>query len=133
MSACDPILVEISPGELIDKLTILEIKSDRISDAAKLANVRRELESLRDCSARFLKPSAELAELRSSLHSVNERLWDVEDKLRECERRRDFGAGFIELARSVYRTNDERAALKRRINDLFGSMLLEEKSYARYD
>ena len=133
MSACHSILVEISPGELIDKLTILEIKSERITDAAKLANVRRELKSLRDCSTRFLEPSTDLEKLASCLRSMNERLWEIEDKLRDCERRRDFGPQFVELARSVYRNNDERAALKRCINELFGSLLLEEKSYSRYD
>ena len=133
MSRCKSILVQISPGELIDKLTILEIKSQRITDASKLANISRELEMLRSCVSRSLEPCAELTELTARLRSVNERLWDVEDKIRDCDRERHFGPRFIELARSVYRTNDERSELKRRINDLAGSELVEEKSYARYD
>jgi hypothetical protein len=129
----EPILVEISPGELVDKLTILEIKSVRIVDDAKQTNVLRELATLRDCHARFVAKSTELGELASSLRSINERLWEVEDSLRECERTREFGPRFVELARSVYHLNDERSALKRRINELCKSRLVEEKSYTRYD
>ena len=120
------LLAPVSWGELIDKITILEIKAARIADAAKLANIRRELQALiavRD--AQGTAPAALVAELSQ----VNEQLWDIEDRIRECEQRGDFGAAFIELARSVYKTNDRRAALKRKINDAMGSELVEEKSY----
>ena len=126
------ILVDIAPGELIDKITILEIKSVRISDSSKLQNVRNELALLaaaRDC---FLAASPELATLTTELRTVNERLWAIEDDIRACERRGDVGARFIELARSVYRNNDQRATLKRRINELLGSAIVEEKSYVNY-
>jgi tetratricopeptide (TPR) repeat protein len=125
-----PLRVEISPGELIDKITILEIKSLRIRDAAKLSNVRSELAMLAAARDRDLPPSAELAALTKELREVNETLWSVEDEVRLCERNQDFGPRFTELARSVYRHNDRRAALKRRINELLGSNLVEEKAYA---
>jgi len=121
------ITVEIAPGELIDKITILEIKSERISDAEKLRNVRRELDILRK---EALPPSEDLAVLTAKLKAVNAALWDIEDGVRRCEAQVDFGPGFIELARSVYHRNDERSALKRAINELLGSRLIEEKSYA---
>jgi tetratricopeptide (TPR) repeat protein len=124
-----PILVETAPGELLDKITILEIKSSRLADAAKLANVRRELAVLSAARDEAVPPSAELERLTAELRGVNEALWDVEDELRRCEREQDFGARFIELARSVYQTNDRRSAIKRGINDLLGSSLKEEKSY----
>ncbi|HEY7158656.1 MAG TPA: DUF6165 family protein [Gemmataceae bacterium] len=120
---------EISPGELIDKITILEIKCQRIREAAKLGNVRAELATLMAVHDRCLRPSAELTALRDDLRSVNEVLWSVEDELRLCEQTQDFGPRFVELARSVYQHNDRRAVLKRRINELLGSRLLEEKSY----
>jgi hypothetical protein len=121
--------VEVSAGELIDKITILQIKSERIADPAKLANVRRELAVLAAVRDREVAPSAELAGLADELRQLNEALWQVEDDIRDCERRQDFGPRFVELARSVYRHNDRRSALKRRINDLLGSRLIEEKSY----
>jgi hypothetical protein len=117
---------------LIDKITILEIKSARIEDLAKLANVHTELALLaatRDCC---LLASDALAGLTTELRTVNEALWEVEDALRLCERDGDFGPRFVELARSVYRHNDRRASLKRRINDLLGSRLVEEKDYAAH-
>jgi tetratricopeptide (TPR) repeat protein len=123
------ILVEISAGELLDKISILEIKSARIREPARLANVLRELEMLRTARQRSLLESEPLAKLATSLREVNEQLWQVEDALRACERQGEFGAPFIELARSVYRLNDHRAELKRQINDLAGSRLREEKSY----
>jgi tetratricopeptide (TPR) repeat protein len=126
------VAIEIAPGELIDKITILEIKAERLTDAAKLGNVRVELEALRRDHDRALPPSTELAALTAQLRAVNEELWQIEDDIRLCERRQDFGPLFIELARSVYRTNDRRADLKRRINTLLGSSLIEEKSYASY-
>ncbi|WP_422033502.1 DUF6165 family protein [Reyranella sp.] len=126
------ILVEISPGELIDKLTILEIKLDRIGDAAKLANVRREYEPLKETLRKGYPETTELAALTTELKRINQALWDIEDDIRDCERASDFGDLFIKLARSVYRTNDERAAVKHRINTLLGSAIIEEKSYAKY-
>jgi hypothetical protein len=127
-----PILVEIAPGELIDKITILEIKSERIADADKLKNVRVELDVLAAARDAAMAASAELAELTAQLKQVNEALWEIEDAIRDCERGQDFGPKFIELARSVYHSNDRRAALKRQINKLLGSKLIEEKSYTAY-
>lgn len=125
--------VPVSAGELVDKLTILEIKSERIADAGKLVNVRRELAGLAAIVDPMLKANAELAPLKSTLREINETLWQIEDDIRDCERAKDFGPRFVELARSVYRTNDRRAAAKRRIDDLLGSEILEEKSYQAYD
>ncbi len=124
--------VEVSPGELIDKITILEIKAERIADPDKLANVQRELRSLTATREEALAPSPELDDLTAKLRRINERLWEIEDDIRDCERNGDFGQRFIELARAVYRTNDRRAAAKRGINDLLGSELVEEKDYAVY-
>ncbi len=122
--------IPVSWGELVDKVTILEIKGERIADATKLKHVRQELRLLLDVLARDSALSLEGAKIRKALRAVNERLWDVEDAIRVCERRQDFGPDFIELARSVYRLNDQRFAHKRRINELAGSRLVEEKSYA---
>lgn len=124
--------VPISPGELLDKISILEIKSERISDPDKRANVERELDLLTGLWHSESRETAEVTARRAELKSINERLWDIEDAIRECERRGDFGERFVELARSVYRTNDRRAQTKRAINDLLGSTILEEKSYAAY-
>ena len=124
------ITADISPGELIDKITILEIKRDRIVDERKLANVRAELAVLSGTLAREVAPSAELRRLTDELRSINAALWDVEDELRQCEKIADFGPRFIELARSVYKTNDRRAEVKYAVNRLLGSRLFEEKSYA---
>jgi hypothetical protein len=129
---CKGIAIEVAPGELIDKLTILEIKAERVTDPAKAHNVRVELAALRSAYDRAVSPSAELTALTAELRAVNETLWQIEDEIRRCERDQDFGPRFIELARSVYRTNDRRAALKRRINDLLGSDLIEEKQYLDY-
>ena len=125
------ILVPISPGELLDKITILRIKSARIADQAKLANVRIELELLED-TWHEARGEANVAADERALQAVNERLWDIEDRIREKEGRRAFDQEFIELARSVYIENDRRAALKKRINLALGSRLLEEKSYRDY-
>jgi len=124
--------VEISPGELLDKLTILEIKRRRITEPTKLRHVEEEWAALNAARDRDVPPSAELTELTEQLGAVNEALWDVEDELRRCEQAADFGPRFVELARSVYRHNDRRAALKRQINLLLGSRLIEEKLYAPY-
>jgi len=126
------ILVPISPGELLDKITILRIKVARIQDAAKLANIRLELSLLEqtwtDCGAAAHDVSLD----ERALQNVNERLWDIEDRIRDKEARQTFDRDFIELARAVYLCNDERAALKRRINLQLGSRLIEEKSYKQY-
>jgi len=117
--------VPVSVGEVLDKISILEIKSERIADADKLANVRRELDCLLQVAADHRVP-----DLEPSLKEVNEQLWDVEDALRVLESKQDFGDDFIELARSVYVLNDQRAAIKKQINVAVGSALVEEKSYA---
>jgi DNA repair exonuclease SbcCD ATPase subunit len=132
MSTEPGIHVEVPAGELIDKITILEIKAVRITDAGKLENVHRELQVL--CQARdaAIQGSAELDTLTSQLKAINQILWQVEDAIRDCERNQDFGPEFIELARRVYQTNDRRAELKRQINQLLGSRFVEEKSYAVY-
>jgi len=122
--------VEIAPGELLDKLTILEIKAERIADPGKRGNVLAELEVLAAARDRAIIANDALGELTAELKGINEALWGIEDDLRDCERAGDFGARFVELARSVYKTNDRRAAVKRRINVLLGSELIEEKSYA---
>jgi hypothetical protein len=124
--------VPVSAGELVDKVTILEIKSERIADPAKLTNVRRELAGLSAITDPLLKANAGLAPLKASLRRINETLWQIEDDIRDCERAKDFGAKFIELARAVYRTNDQRAVAKRKIDELLGSDILEEKSYQAY-
>lgn len=126
------VTVEISPGELLDKITILEIKSERITDPEKLHNVHVQLETLTAARDAALSGGAELDRLTADLKAVNECLWEIEDDIRECERERDFGTRFIELARSVYRSNDRRAAVKRQIDELLGSRLVEEKSYETY-
>lgn len=129
-----PLLIPASVGELIDKITILEIKRERIADHAKQQNIERELAALMGVveQQHLGYPSGALAELAGQLAAVNAQLWTIEDDIRECERQNDFGARFIELARAVYHRNDERAALKRQINALCGSELVEEKSYAAY-
>ena len=124
--------VEVSPGELIDKITILEIKLERIDDVEKLKNVKSEWETLTAARDAAVEPSDELERLSVELKQVNERLWEIEDHIRECERDKDFGDKFIELARGVYVNNDQRSRLKRDINKLLGSSLIEEKSYAAY-
>ena len=125
--------VEIAPGELIDKITILEIKTEQMTDAAKLENVRIELATLESARDAALPSSSELAGLTGKLKKINEGLWVIEDDIRDCERDKDFSDKFIQLARAVYKTNDKRAALKRDINVLLGSRLVEEKSYSDYE
>ena len=132
LQGASTIRVDIAPGELIDKITILEIKVARFTDPVKRENVATELALLRKARNRALPPTQQLDQLTAELRAVNERLWRIEDAIRDCERARDFGPGFIELARSVYRTNDRRAALKRRINEHLGSAIIEEKSYSPY-
>jgi multidrug resistance efflux pump len=125
-------MVEIAPGELIDKITILEIKIENIRDQDKLVNVRREYEILTDVLQKEVVQTEQLSRLTATLKQVNAELWRIEDDIRAQERAKTFGAEFVALARSVYRTNDRRAALKREINELLRSALIEEKSYATY-
>ena len=125
-------LVPVSWGELIDKITILEIKSARLTSAAALQNVRKELAQLNEKTLPLGDMSQEVAPLKADLTRVNEALWEIEDKIRDKEAAKAFDAEFIELARSVYVTNDKRAALKRQINQLLASELIEEKGYAAY-
>jgi Family of unknown function (DUF6165) len=126
------ILVPISPGELLDKITILRIKVARIQDAAKLANVKLELALLEQTWRDAGCATPALAHEERQLHDVNERLWDIEDRIRDKEAKQSFDRDFIELARAVYVCNDERAAVKKRINQQLGSRLIEEKSYKQY-
>jgi len=126
------ISVPVSYGELIDKITILEIKSERITSAAKLANVRVELEILDATWRADSAARTDIAAERAALRRVNEALWDIEDRIRLKEKAKAFDAEFIELARSVYIRNDERAEIKRAINEKLGSTLVEEKSYEDY-
>ena len=132
MTKTQPIQIEIAPGELIDRLTILDIKIQRIADEQKRENVRFEREVLVRARDAAIPQSVQLEDLTQQLRAVNEALWEIEDQIRDCERRQDFGPRFVELARSVYRKNDRRADLKRQINQVLGSKLIEEKSYAAY-
>jgi len=127
------ISVPVSPGELLDKITILRIKSSRMRDAGKLANVRIELKVLEETwSASAYAKAADIGADVNALLNVNERLWVIEDDIRDKERAQAFDSDFIRLARAVYFENDERAAIKRRINLKLGSAIVEEKSYAEY-
>jgi hypothetical protein len=126
------ILVPISPGELLDKITILRIKVARIQEAAKLANVKLELALLEETWKQSGGASHDVALEERALQNINERLWDIEDRIRDKEARQTFDRDFIELARSVYLYNDERAAIKKRINLALGSRIVEEKSYKPY-
>lgn len=128
----DAISVEIAPGELIDKITILEIKLERMTDEEKLRNVRIEWETLSAARDAAAASSDELDALTRDLKEVNEKLWVIEDDIRDCERNGDFGETFVKLARAVYVTNDKRAQLKKDINVLLGSRIVEEKSYSDY-
>lgn len=126
------ILVPVSVGELLDKLTILRIKSDRIADPAKRANVDRERAALETVVAAHGLARPDVAALTDTLQAINERLWVIEDDIRDCETAGDFGPRFIALARAVYVTNDERARVKKSINLATGSAFVEEKSYKDY-
>ena len=125
-----PLLVEVGAGELIDKITILRIKAARMRDPARLAHVRHELGILEAAQNAHLPPSHALDALADELTDINTRLWEIEDDIRGCEARGDFGPAFISLARAVYKTNDHRAAVKKRIALLVGAAIVEEKSYA---
>lgn len=126
----------ISLGELVDKLTILEIKLDRMTDPAKLKNVDVEHRALKETLSDVVDESGVDAQaidvFKGELKTINEKLWQIEDDIRECERKQDFSEQFVELARAVYFTNDKRAATKNALNLKFGSELVEEKSYESY-
>lgn len=126
------ILVEISYGELIDKITILEIKAARINDPLKLQNIQNELMLLEGALEPRIQLGTRVKDLTNTLRSINSRLWEVEDRLREKERDKIFDEEFVELARSVYFTNDERARVKRELNEILRSGVVEEKSYQSY-
>ncbi|HED39236.1 MAG TPA: hypothetical protein ENJ13_02250 [Chromatiales bacterium] len=126
------IRVSVSAGECLDKITILEIKAAKIKDAAKLVNINHELKILQDICAETLPKEIDISSEMAELKSVNEALWKIEDDIRDKEFAGEFDQRFIELARSVYITNDKRAAIKRLLNEKLGSELIEEKSYADY-
>lgn len=127
------IKVELSYGEMLDKITILQIKSERITDVEKVANVNKELSLLNDLWKADEKHSIDISNEIAALKKINEALWDIEDDIRDKERAKEFDERFIELARAVYITNDQRADMKRVINMKLGSGLVEEKSYADYN
>ncbi len=127
----------VSFGELVDKLSILKIKQDKIKDPTKLANINFEHDKLFEIfekvyGAMPLSRQPEMYGLAIKLKNVNEKIWDIEDGIRDCERRKDFGQEFVEFARGVYHNNDDRAAIKKEINDFVGSQIVEEKSYTDY-
>ena len=124
------IVVPTAPGELIDKLTILRLKEERMTDPAKVANVLTEMAALTKTADSQIPPSVELTALWEDLYVTNGDLWVIEDDIRDCENAKNFGEDFIRLARAVYITNDRRADVKKKINLLLGSTLIEEKSYA---
>ena len=126
------ILVPVSFGELLDKIAILQIKSERMTDPDKLANVRNELSALEKTWMAHPGAGNDIVRLRADLKAVNERLWEIEDDIRIKERAQQFDAEFVRLARSVYFENDERARIKREINTALGSAYVEEKSYQDY-
>jgi hypothetical protein len=126
------VMTEISIGELIDKITILIIKMARLDDPEQLANVEAELIALRRARDEHVTPSNDLDDLTAELAVVNEELWDIENRVRSYERQNVFDDRFINQVRSIYRENDKRSAIKRRINVLTGSRLVEEKSYTKY-
>jgi len=124
--------VPVSAGEVLDKLTILEIKSERMDDPGKLANVRRELDLLQAHWRQAVVEDATVRRLHAKIKAINETLWEIEDDIRECERNSDFGPHFIDLARRVYKTNDQRSKAKKEVNIYLGSHIMEEKSYRDY-
>jgi hypothetical protein len=124
--------IPISWGELFDKITILQIKLENITSKNALENVEQELKKLQSILTQYCLKTMETTQLEGELRQINQQLWDIEDQIRDKERNNSFDDEFIQLARSVYITNDERSRIKRKINDMFGSELVEEKSYAKY-
>ena len=131
-SAMNSPQVPISWGELFDKITILQIKLDNLTLKTALENVEQELKKLQSILIQYCPKEMKAAQLECELRQINQHLWDIEDKIRDKERTNSFGDEFIQLARSVYIKNDERSRIKRKINDMLGSELVEEKSYAKY-
>ena len=125
----DKILAEISAGELIDKITILEIKKEKISNKEKLVEVNKELSSLNETLKKSINDESKIINFKNDLKNINLKLWDIEDGKRSAEKNNKFDAKFIELARSVYKFNDERAKIKLAINNALGSNIKEVKSY----
>jgi len=123
------ILAEISAGELIDKITILEIKKAKITNKDKLVEIEKELLSLNDTMKKFIPNNSEISKFKNSLKDINLKLWEIEDGKRSAEKNNDFGEKFVELARKVYKFNDERAKIKLAINNSLGSNIKEVKSY----
>ena len=123
------ILAEISAGELVDKITILEIKKNKISDENKLKEIDKELNSLNNTMDKFILEKSKILTFKDQLKEINLKLWDIEDGKRTAEKNKDFGKIFIELARNVYKFNDERAKIKLRINEILGSNIKEIKSH----
>lgn len=132
MNSANKIFAEISVGELLDKISILEIKQNNLNDKEKIKIVSRELESLRNTLEKNVQLTDEIKSLYKNLKDINIKLWGIEDAKRDCERNKNFGESFIQLARSVYLENDNRAKIKNKINILSGSNLLEVKSYDKY-
>lgn len=130
------VLIPVPPGELADKITILEIKSRRVKDKKKLGTVKNELKLLKAEMAKLLKENPKIKSrftlLKKKLRGINLKLWNIEDVIRKLEAKKDFGAGFIQTARAVYITNDLRSEAKNKINSLFGSKLYEVKHYVKY-
>ena len=124
--------VPVSPGEVLDKITILEIKSERMSDPEKVANVRVELKLLEETWAANIRDDEMIRDLHAQLKEINEALWEIEDDIRDKERAKEFDERFIELARAVYFTNDRRSEVKKKLNLHLGSQIIEEKSYQDY-
>ncbi len=123
------IYAEISAGELVDKITILKIKKEKITNKEKLIEIKKELDSLTNTFNKSIKKNINLETLTKELENVNLKLWNIEDKKRELEKKQEFGKEFIELARNVYKSNDERAKIKLKINEALGSNIKEVKSY----
>jgi len=124
--------IPISWGELLDKITILQIKNENLTSESALENVEREFKQLGSILTKNFPSNADAQQFEEELRHINQKLWDIEDKIREKEKHKSFDDEFIQLARSVYITNDERSRIKRRINETFGSELVEEKSYSDY-
>ena len=129
---CNKICAEISCGELIDKITILKIKSEQITDPEKLQNVLTELAALQQICDEYIGKHEEVERLQQLLQEINQALWDIEDAIRVKERKKEFDAEFIEIARSVYITNDKRCMIKKEIDKVLGSRITEEKSYEEF-
>ena len=129
MAKMNKIYAEISAGELVDKITILKIKKEKITNKEKLIEIKKELDSLTNTFNKSIKKNINLETLKKELKNINLKLWDIEDKKRELEKKQGFGKEFIELARNVYKSNDERAKIKLKINEALGSNIKEVKSY----